>query len=174
MLRKLAKPHENLFLKIILGSVAISFVALFGVTGYIDSAAQNQVVVNVDGIKTTQSSFSYQLNKEINAIKNFAGENFELTEEMRNSITENTLKQIVNEGILDKTIENLGIHFPKVLVQNVLFSQPEFIDPRTNHFNADLFNRYLSVTGMSQNEYVANIKRMIARKLFEKLGPREE
>ena len=166
MLRKLAKPHENLFLKIILGSVAISFVALFGVTGYIDSAAQNQVVVNVDGIKTTQSSFSYQLNKEINAIKNFAGENFELTDEMRNSITENTLKQIVNEGILDKTIENLGIHFPKVLVQNVLFSQPEFIDPRTNHFNADLFNRYLSVTGMSQNEYVANIKRMIARKLL--------
>ena len=56
MLRKLAKPHENLFLKIILGSVAISFVALFGVTGYIDSAAQNQVVINVDGIKTTQSS----------------------------------------------------------------------------------------------------------------------
>ncbi len=166
MLRKLAKPHENLFLKIILGSVAISFVALFGVTGYIDSAAQNQVVVNVDGIKTTQSSFSYQLNKEINAIKNFAGENFELTDEMRNSITENTLKQIVNEGILDKTIENLGIHFPKALVQNVLFSQPEFIDPRTNHFNVDLFNRYLSVTGMSQNEYVANIKRMIARKLL--------
>ena len=166
MLRKLAKPHENLFLKIILGSVAISFVALFGVTGYIDSAAQNQVVINVDGIKTTQSSFSYQLNKEINAIKNFAGENFELTDEMRNSITENTLKQIVNDGILDKTIENLGIHFPKALVQNVLFSQPEFIDPRTNRFNVDLFNRYLSVTGMSQNEYVANIKRMIARKLL--------
>ena len=96
MLRKLAKAHENWFLKIILAGVAISFISLFGVTGYIDSATQNQVVVDVDGIKTTQSVFSYQMNKEINAIRNLAGEDFELTDEMRNSIAENILKQIVN------------------------------------------------------------------------------
>ena len=166
MLRKLAKAHENWFLKIILAGVAISFISLFGVTGYIDSATQNQVVVDVDGIKTTQSVFSYQMNKEINAIRNLAGEDFELTDEMRNSIAENILKQIVDDGILDKTIDNYNIYFPKFLVQNVLFSQPEFVDPKTGYFSVDLFKRFLSITGMSENEYVAEIKRNIAKQLL--------
>ena len=166
MLRKLAKAHENWFLKVILTFVVISFISLFGVTGYINSASQNQVVVNVDGIKTTQSEFSYQINKELNAVKNIAGEDFELTDEMRNSIAENTLKQIVNEGILDSAMDRYDIRFPRSFVQQVLFNQPEFKNPATNYFSPELFKRYLSITGMTEDEYVANIKRMLAKKIL--------
>ena len=49
MISKLAKAHESCVFKIFSAAVAVSFVSLFGVTGYIDSASQNQTVVDVDG-----------------------------------------------------------------------------------------------------------------------------
>ena len=55
MISKLAKAHESWVFKLISAAVAVSFISLFGVTGYISSASQNQTVVDVDGLKTTQS-----------------------------------------------------------------------------------------------------------------------
>ena len=69
MISKLAKAHESWVFKIISAAVAVSFVSLFGVTGYIDSASQNQTVVDVDGKKTTQSEFSYRLQKRAERTK---------------------------------------------------------------------------------------------------------
>ena len=104
MISKLAKAHESWVFKIISAAVAVSFVSLFGVTGYIDSASQNQTVVDVDGKKTTQSEFSYRLQKELNALKNLTSDDFELTDDMRNAITEGVLRQIVDESVLDQTM----------------------------------------------------------------------
>ena len=61
MISKLAKAKDNWFFKIISIAVAVSFVSLFGVTGYISTASQNQTIVNVNGQKTSQSEFSYRL-----------------------------------------------------------------------------------------------------------------
>ena len=166
MISKLAKAQESWFLKIIFAAVAVSFISLFGVTGYINSAAQNQTVVNVDGIKTSQSAFSYRLNKEVTAIRNIAGEEFDLTDEMQNTIAENILKQIINESVLDRAMVKNNIHFPKAFIQQILFSRPEFQNPMNGQFNPDLFKRFLSSSGMSENDYVTMIKRLLARKLL--------
>ena len=88
MISKLAKAHESWIFKFISAAVAVSFVSLFGVTGYINSASQNQTVVDVEGLKTTQSEFSYRVQKELNALKNLTSDDFELTDDMRNAITE--------------------------------------------------------------------------------------
>ena len=111
MISKLAKAQESWFFKIIFAFVAISFISLFGVTGYISSASQNQTVVDVDGQKTSQSVFLYRLNKEISAIKNIAGDDFDLTDDMRNTVAENVLKQIVDEAVLDQTMLYNNIYF---------------------------------------------------------------
>ena len=113
MISKLAKTHESWIFKFISAAVAVSFVSLFGVTGYINSASQNQTVVDVDGIKTTQSEFSYRVQKELNALKNLTSDDFELTEDMRNTITEGVLKQIIDESVLDQTMLSYNIYFPK-------------------------------------------------------------
>ncbi|MBR5154441.1 MAG: peptidylprolyl isomerase [Alphaproteobacteria bacterium] len=166
MISKLAKAQESWIFKVIFMAVAISFISLFGVSGYISGATQNQTVVNVNGLKTSQSAFSYRLNKEISAIKSIAGEDFDLTDEMRNTIAQNVLDQIVDEGVIDQTMIKNKIYFPKAFIQQVLFSRPEFQNPENGQFDANLFRRYLSASGMSENDYVDMIKRMMARKLM--------
>lgn len=166
MISKLAKAHESWGFKIISAAVAVSFVSLFGVTGYIDSAAQNQTVVNVDGLKTTQSEFSYRLQRELGALKNLAGDDFELTDELRNSLAEGILKQIVDDSVLDRTLTDNDIYFPKAFIQQIIFSQPEFKNPAKGQFNPELFRRYLSSANLSEDEYVATVKRLMARKML--------
>jgi len=166
MISKLAKAQESWFFKIIFAGVAVSFISLFGVTGYISSASQNQTVVNVGGLKTSQSAFSYRLNKEVSAIRNIAGDDFDLTDEMQNAVAENILKQIIDESVLDKSMMKNNIHFPKAFIQQILFSRPEFQNPLNGQFNPEACRRFLSTSGMSEDDYVAMIRRLLARKLL--------
>jgi len=166
MISKLAKAQNSWIVKIIFAAVALSFVSLFGVTGYIDSASQNQTVIDVDGKKTTQHEFSYRLQKEMSLLKNLSGEDFEITDEMRTALIEGVLKQIINESVLDQTMKKLQIYFPKNLVQQVIFSQSEFANPANGQFHPELFKRYLAAANMSEEEYVAGVKRMLARKML--------
>lgn len=166
MISKLAKAKDNWFFKIISIAVAVSFVSLFGVTGYISTASQNQTVVNVNGQKTSQSEFSYRLQKELSALKSLGGDDFEISDELRNSLAEGVLRQIVNENVLDQTMVKYGIYFPKAFVQQVIFSRPEFANPANGQFHPELFKRYLSSVGMTENEYVASIKRLMGQKLL--------
>lgn len=166
MISKLAKAKENWFFKIISAAVAVSFISLFGVTGYISNASQNQSVVKIGNRKVTQSEFSYRLQKEINALKNLTGDDFELTDEMRNALTESVLKQIINENVLDLTMEKYDIAFPKVFIQQAVFSRPEFQNPANGQFNPEIFKRYLSSAGISESEYVDAIRRAMAQNLL--------
>lgn len=101
MISKLAKAKDNWFFKILSAAVAVSFISLFGVTGYIGSASQNQTVVKVGNKKITQSEFSYRQQKEINALRNLTGDDFDLTDEMRANITESILKQVIDDSVID-------------------------------------------------------------------------
>ncbi len=166
MISKLAKAHDSWIFKVISVAVAVSFISLFGVTGYINSASQNQTVVDVDGIKTSQSEFSYRLQKELNAVKKLTNDDFELTDDMRNALTEGVLKQIIDEGVLDRTMLAYNIYFPKAFIQQIIFTQPEFANPLNGQFNPDIFKRYLSTSGMSEAEYVAMVKRILAQKML--------
>lgn len=166
MISKLAKAKDNWFFKILSAAVAVSFVSLFGVTGYIGSASQNQTVIKVGNKKTSQSEFSYRQNKEISALRNLTGDDFDLTDEMRANITESILKQIIDDSVIDETMAKYNIHFPKAFVQQVVFSRPEFMNPLTGQFNPDIFKRYLSSAGLNESEYVAMVERAMARKLL--------
>ena len=166
MITKLAKAKDNWFFKLISAAVVVSFVSLFGVTGYISSAAQNQTVVKIGHKKVTQSEFSYRVQKELNALRNLAGDDYELTDEMRNTITDRVLKQIIDENVLDLSMEKFGVYFPKAFVQQVIFSQPEFTNPVNGQFHPEIFRRYLSSIGMSEQEYVDMVKRSMARKML--------
>ncbi len=166
MITQLAKAKDNWFFKILSAAVAVSFISLFGVTGYIGSASQNQTVIKVGHKKTVQSEFAYRLQKETNALKNLAGDDYEISDELRAEITESVIKQFIEDGVIDETMAKYNIHFPKAFVQQVIFSRPEFMNPLTGQFNPDIFKRYLSSAGMSETEYVAMIERAMARKLL--------
>ena len=166
MITKLAKAKDNWFFKILSAAIAVSFVSLFGVTGYIATASQNQTVVKVGKNKVTQSEFNYRLQRELNALRNLAGDDYEITDEMRNTLAEGVLKQIIDENVLDQTMNKYNVHFPKAFVQQVVFTQPEFQNPANKQFHPELFKRYLSAANMSEDEYIATIVRAMGRKML--------
>lgn len=166
MISKLAKAQENWLFKVIFIAVAISFVSLFGVTGYINNASQNQDIINVGGKKTSQSEFSYRVNKELSAIQRLGGDDFEITDDMRNAISESVLRQIIDEGVIDQTMLANNIYFPKDFIRQIIFNQAEFKNPLNGRFNKDIYNRYLANAGLSEDAYVAIVKRFMARRLL--------
>ena len=166
MITKLAKAKDNWFFKIISAAVAVSFISLFGVTGYINSASQNQAVVKVGKKSVTQSEFQYLLQKEINALRNLMPVDADLTDEMRTSLTEDVLKQLINDSVLEQSMVKYDIHFPKSFVQYVIYGQSEFKNPLNGQFHPELFKRYLSAANMTEQEYVAEIERSLARKIM--------
>ena len=166
MITRLAKAKDNWFFKILSAAVAVSFISLFGVTGYITTASQNQTVLQVGKNKVTQSEFSYRLQKELSAFKNLSGDDYELSDEMRTAISENVLQQLIDENVMDQAMLKYNVHFPKAFVQQIIFNQQEFLNPANGQFHPELFKRYLSSIGMSEDEYVAMVQRSMARKMM--------
>ncbi len=166
MITKLAKARENWIFKIILAAVAISFVSLFGVTGYISSASQNKTVIDVNGQKTSQSEFNYRVQKGLNSLRNLFSSDFEITEDMKIALTENIINQITDESVLDQTMLKYQIYFPKMYVQQVIFNQESFQNPLNGQFNPDLFRQALNRANISESEYISMIKRSMMTKLF--------
>lgn len=166
MISKLAKAHESWVFKLISAAVAVSFVSLFGVTGYINSASQNQTVIKVGHKKITQSEFSYRLQKELSALKKLTNDDLEISDELRNSIIENVILQLTNESVLEQLMDKYNIRFPRILVQQAIASQPQFKNPLNGQFHPELFKRYLSAAHMTEEEYVTATERALARKML--------
>ena len=140
MITKLAKAKDNWFFKILSAAVAVSFISLFGVTGYIGSASQNQTVIKVGHKKTAQSEFAYRIQKETNALRNLAGDDYELSDEMRNEITESVIKQFIEDGVIPRT-DYTGLFmfafFIVLMILNVVF----FIKPMKHEASQEEIDR---------------------------------
>ena len=81
-------------------------------------------------------------------------------------MSEGVLRQSIEESVLDQTMDRYNVNFPKEFIRQVIFTQPEFVNPLTGQFSKEAYNRYLSVAGLSESGYVEIIKRIMARKLL--------
>ena len=85
MINRFSKMRDSIFTKIILTVTALSFVSLFGVSGYINTANSNKAVIQVDNLELTQSQFAYLLQRDILRLK-AAGNIDEHDDDSRNRI----------------------------------------------------------------------------------------
>ncbi len=165
MINRLAKAQKSWIAKFILILTALSFMSLFGVTGYINSAGSNRTIIKVDNIEISQAQFSYLLQKEINAARNLLGDSFNLTDEMRQTLIQMQTQQLVQNAVLDRTENKYHIAFKPSLVQSIIFNDPAFRDV-SGSFNREIFRQVLSKGGLTENELIADIKRDLVRRLL--------
>lgn len=165
MINKLAKAQKSWIAKFILILTALSFMSLFGVTGYINSAGSNRTVIKVDNIEISQAQFSYLLQREINTARHLLGDRFDLTDEMRQALIQAQTQQLVQDAVLDRTEAKYHVSFRPALVQSVIFNDPAFKDASGN-FNRDVFRQVLSRGGTTEEELVADIERDLTRRLL--------
>ena len=165
MISKFARAQKSWVAKLILTLTALSFMSLFGVTGYLSSAGSNRKVIKVDGFSVSQAEFSYELQKEMNALKNMLGEDAEITDEMRDSLIAAVASKMVREQILNRTAEKYNVLFRPEMIQQMVMREPAFLD-QNGYFNKELFRRVLSENNMSESEYMQAVQRGLVFKLL--------
>lgn len=164
MINRFASMRDSWFTKIVLTLTALSFVSLFGVSGYISSANRNKTVIKVDDIEISQSEFNYAMQKEISKMR-AVGMDLDEDGKLKAQIVNTLAQTMLEDAIVQNTMRKYNVDFTDALVQRVIFSQPQFLDAR-GHFDREAYKWFLSRSNQSEQKLIADIKRDLARKLL--------
>ena len=151
MITTLRKAQDSWITKGILILTAMSFMSLFGISGYIDSAAGNRAVIKVNDREINQQEINLQLNDEIRTAQKLFGD-LEITDEIRNNMLAGLVERDLEELIVAETAARNKISVSDRQIRGIVFSQPQFMDAG-GQFNREVFNYFLSQSGMSESEY---------------------
>lgn len=161
MITTLRKAQDSWITKGILILTAMSFMSLFGISGYIDSAAGNRAVIKVNDREINQQEINLQLNDEIRTAQKLFGD-LEITDEIRNNMLAGLVERDLEELIVAETAARNKISVSDRQIRGIVFSQPQFMDAG-GQFNREVFNYFLSQSGMSESEYLESIKSDLER-----------
>ena len=104
MINRFSKMRDSIFTKIILTITALSFMSLFGVSGYITTANSNKAVIKVDDLEISQSEFSYMLQRDISRLKALGALDIDEDVEKKTQIANALLKAKLDDLILENTM----------------------------------------------------------------------
>ena len=162
MIGKIRNIQDSWLMKLILILTALSFMSLFGVSGYYATAAHNKPVIKVDDIEISQNQILNELNSELQKAKSLFGDNLDVNENIRNAVLQGLIQKNLSDAILEKTAQDNNVHISDELIKKIIASQPEFMD-QTGKFNAQVMRRILASVGMSEQEYIQSLRRDVAK-----------
>ncbi|MBQ7632859.1 MAG: SurA N-terminal domain-containing protein [Alphaproteobacteria bacterium] len=165
MINKFAKMRNSWFTKIILTVTALSFMSLFGVSGYINSAASNKAVIKVDDVEISQSEFSYLLQRELAKLRAINGDFGDDENGAQKAMVTNLLaKAKLNDAILENTMKKYNVDFSRNLIGQIIHAMPQFLN--NGVFDSQLYQWFLRDSNKSENELIQDIRRSVARRVL--------
>ncbi len=156
MITKLRKAQDSWAAKAILILTALSFMSLFGVSGYINSAAGNRTVIKVNDRKISQFDINQQLDREIRTAQKIFGD-VEITDEIRNAMLAGLVQRDLNSMIVEETAAKNKVSVSDTLIRNIIFSQVQFLD-ENGKFSRERLKYFLSSSNWSEQQYVDTIR----------------
>lgn len=164
MISTFSKMHNSLFTKIILTITALSFMSLFGVSGYINTANSNKPVIKVDDLEISQSEFNYLLQKELAKLKDTDTLSQEEAEARKAEISAELAKIKLDDLLLENTMKKYNVDVTDSLVSQIIQVSPQFLN--NGKFDREMYKWYLNRSGLSEQDLVAEIKRNVGRKIL--------
>lgn len=164
MINRFAKMRDSWFTKIILTVTALSFMSLFGVSGYYSAAGSNKAVIKVDDVEITQSEFSYLLQRDLAKIRAITGESEDDDGERKATVARLLAQSKLNEAILENTMRKYKVDFSKGLIGKIIQIMPQF--SVNGVFNKQAYQAYLRNANKSEDEMIQDIKHNLARKVL--------
>ena len=149
--RKLA---GNIFFKIILGFVALSFV-LFGVSEFI-LGSPNVWVAKVGSTTIGYNTFNkaLQSDREMILSNNKTEEVLKFLES--DQFKSEVLGRLVNKIMIEKLHAKLGVEASRKLIMQTIAKNKSFKNPE-GKFDRELFKKFLSQNGLTEQKYVDEI-----------------
>lgn len=157
MITKLRKVQDTWLAKAILALTALSFMSLFGVSGYLSSAAENPAVIKVNNRKLSLAEFNAQLDEQIKMARRLFGEDIEISDEMRNAMAAELVQKNLTDMVIKEVAADNDIYISDTLIRGIIMSQPQFRD-EDGRFNPALFNNFLSSSNWSEQKYVEALR----------------
>lgn len=163
MISKIRKYQDSWLTKAILALTALSFMSLFGISGYVNRAGKNRAVIKVDDLVILQDEMNNKLQNSIRKAQNMFGGNVEITDEIRKNILFGLVKQNSQNMIIEREAQKVGADISDELIEKIISSQPEFMDA-SGHFSPSLLHRQLAYFDMTENEYISDLKQNVLGK----------
>lgn len=162
MITKIRNFQDSWFVKGILILTALSFMSLFGVSGYLGSAGKNQAIIKVDDVVIYQDEINEQYNHEVQMAKNLFGDNLEITDNMKVSILQGIVQKDLVNAVINKTADDLGVNISDELVKKIIYSQNEFLDA-DGKFSIEKLRRLLAASGWTEQRYIDTLRQDIKK-----------
>lgn len=160
MISKIRKYQNSWLTKAILALTALSFMSLFGISGYVSSAGKNRAVIKVDNMEILQDEMNVKLQENIRKTQNMFGDAVTVDDEMRKDILAGLVKQNLTDMIIAREAQKENVSISDELIQQIISSQPEFMDA-SGRFSSELLRRQLSYFDMSEQEYINDLRQSI-------------
>ena len=162
MIEKIRRFQDSWFVKGILVLTALSFVSLFGITGYIDTAGKNEPVIEVGDISVLKDDITSKFNSELSFAKNIFGEGFDATDAIKSAMMQGIVQKELSSAIINNLAKDNNVHISDDLIRHIIFSQAEFMGA-DGKFDRNKFRRLLGVSGWSEARYIDSLKQDIIK-----------
>ena len=160
MISKIRKYQNSWLTKAILALTALSFMSLFGISGYVSSAGKNRAVIKVDNLEILQDEMNIKLQENIRKTQNMFGDAITIDDEMRKNVLSGLVKQNLTNMIIAREAQKENVSISDDLIRQIISSQPEFMDA-SGRFSPELLWRQLSFFDMNEQEYIDELKQNI-------------
>ncbi len=171
MISKIRSFQDSWLVKGILVLTALSFMSLFGISGYLSRSGGRQPIIRVDDLIVTQDEINNQLNDQLQTTRNFLGEDTEISDSMRTAMLQEIVQRDLERAILSKTAADNSVVISDELIRKIIYSQPEFMDA-SGQFDLAKMRRMLNITGWSEKKYVDSLRADIIRQHLTQLPAR--
>lgn len=165
MMSKIRKLQDTWLAKSIFILTALSFMSLFGISGYIGSAGRNRTVIKVDDIEISQSEISYKYEKQMQMARNIFGSQLELNDEIRSRILLGIVRAELVDAILKTTAKKNNIVIGDDLIRKIIYGQPAFMNSE-GKFDINRFQAALRQYGVSEQEYVSSLRMDMQKRIL--------
>ncbi len=165
MIEKFRRIQHSWAIKAILILTALSFMSLFGVSGYVNSAGANKTVIKVAGSKIGLNEIYALYNRDISMAQSMTGQGLNLSDEQKNEIMESLINQEARNLVVKITAQENGIDVSDEVIKSVIQSQNMFMG-EDGKFSYPLFQRFLAMTYQSEASYINKLANDIEKQIL--------
>lgn len=162
MIAGMRKAKDTWAVKLLLILTAISFMALFGVSGSFGGRNPNKVAVKVGSSVVTAQELYVDLAKETNNAKKYFGDEFGIEQAVQMGLLKNIVRQSTSKLVVQEKAKDMGVVISDEVVRSEIFAQIDFQDAE-GKFDLYKFRRLIQSAGFTENQYINLLKADIAK-----------
>lgn len=164
MLRQIRSAADNVIFRIVLGVLVVAF-GFWGVDDVLNSRNNLDVVTfnNADAI--SEAEFLRAKSKEISQIQQSQGVNLSEEQIKQYGINEMVIDKLISGRLIDQLVKAYDLDIGDKSLANFIKQLPYFKNKK-DEFDLEAFKSYLRHSGITEEEYSAELKSKLLRNLL--------